>query len=82
MEAVASSTPVIVSNNETLMTYLQSVKTEHTFESGSANSLAKLLLKYDKQPGMINDYISEMPQSVTVEEYANRLMKTYEIMNT
>jgi len=77
MEAIATNTPVIVANNETLMTYLKNIKTEHTFESGSSDSLAKLILKYAKEPKMINGYISEMPEPVTVEMYVDQLIQTY-----
>ena len=80
MEAIATKTPVIVSNNETLITYLKNVKTEHTFESGSSDSLAKLILKYAREPKMINNYISEMPEPVTVEMYVDQLIQTYKLI--
>ena len=80
MEAIATKTPVIVSNNETLMTYLKNIKTEHTFESGSSDSLAKLILKYAREPKMINDYISEMPEPVTAEMYVDKLIQTYKLI--
>lgn len=77
MEAIATKTPVIVSNNETLMTYLQNIQIEHTFKSGSSKSLTKLILKYVKDPDMINHYISEMPEPVTVDIYVDQLMQAY-----
>ena len=80
MEAIATNTPVIVSNNETLMTYLKNIKTEHIFESGPSDSLAKLILKYAREPKMINDYISEMPEPVTVEMYVDQLIQTYHLI--
>jgi glycosyltransferase involved in cell wall biosynthesis len=79
MEAIATKTPVIVSNNETLMTYLKNIETEHTFKSGSSDSLAKLILKYANDPKMIDDYISELPEPVTVEMYVDDLIQTYQL---
>jgi glycosyltransferase involved in cell wall biosynthesis len=77
MEAIATKTPVIVSNNETLLTYLSEIKSEHAFESGSADALAKLISKYARNPHLINTYISEMPDPMTVEKYVDLLMPTY-----
>ena len=77
MEAIATKTPVIVSNNETLMTYLQNIQIEHTFKSGSSASLTKLILRYAKEPNMISHYISEMPEPVTVDMYVDQLIQAY-----
>ena len=78
MEAIATKTPVIVSNNETLLTYLSEIESEHTFEAGSTDALVKLILKYARNPHLINAYISEMPDPMTVETYVDQLIPTYE----
>ena len=80
MEAIATKTPVIVSDNETLGTYLKNINTEHTFQSGSSDSLAKLLLKYSRNSKMIDEYMLEMPEPMTVEMYVDQLIKTYKLI--
>ena len=77
MEAIATKTPVLVSNNDTLLTYLSQIKSEHSFESGSPYSLAKLIMKYARNPHLIVDYISELPEPMTVEKYVDQLMLIY-----
>lgn len=78
MEAIATKTPVIVSNNETLLTYLSEIKSEHAFESGSTDALVELILKYARDPLLLEAYISEMPSPMTIEKYVDQLMPTYE----
>ena len=77
MEAIATKTPVIVSNNETLLTYLSEIESEHAFESGSADALVELILKYARNPLLIDAYICEMPNPMTVDKYVDQLMPTY-----
>jgi glycosyltransferase involved in cell wall biosynthesis len=79
MEAIATKTPVIVSSNETLLTYTKDIQTEHVFQSGSSDSLAKLLLRYVEDPTMISNYISELPNDVTVDVYVDKLMRSYDL---
>ena len=78
MEAIATKTPVVVSDNETLTTYLKNIKTLHTFESGSSDDLANLIIQYVKNPHLLNEYISEMPSPVTVDKYVDELIKIYQ----
>ena len=75
------TSPKTVSQNiEYIRQHLKNVKTEHTFESGSSDSLMKLILKYAREPKMINNYISEMPEPVTVEMYVDQLIQTYKLI--
>ena len=78
MEAIATRTPVLVPDNETLLSYLSGVKSDHVFESGSSNSLAKLILKYATKPDLLELYVAEIPEAMTVVKYVDELMPTFE----
>jgi glycosyltransferase involved in cell wall biosynthesis len=77
MEAIATKTPIIVSNNETLLTYLENIESDHKFESGSPEALSQLISEYVNNPNLIDAYVSEIPEPMTVEMYVDQLMPTY-----
>lgn len=77
MEAIATKTPVLISNNDTLKTYLNSIESEHEFENGSADSLSTLIMKYYENPELLSKYCAEFPEAMTLNAYVDRLIDIY-----
>lgn len=78
LDALATKTPVIVSNVEGLTEFISEGETGLSFERGSVGSLVSVMTRLVREPELLNSMIENTVYSRTVRDMVNDTIRVYQ----